>query len=310
VLSPVSSTERARRTGQVWIVPSWPFCSRGFAAPARIVRRVTAIDDHDIEQQELRRLKKSLAQVDEWLPRTDPAALNHSPHSPIAGDDRKTNPFQTSHAVASALLVAVDHAHALRRLMEGCEKCNPSELRFLLNSYYSLLRGALENASRAIWLLAPERRSERVLRRLRLQADNIVNSNSAASLLGATPNRPKSVRLDRVREIADRAGVDPDQAVRRPVNREVVRSAGSYIGKSVSHEDHIEALWRACSGAAHGDTWAALSLHDKEVMERGQGIVLANLTASTRAVSIFTDETFIVIAAAFHLFDVRNRAPY
>lgn len=212
-----------------------------------------------------------------------------------------------SHAVASAIHVAVEHAESLRRLIEGCTTCNPNRLNFGLNSYYSLLRGALENAARAIWLLAPDTRPERVLRRLQLQADNIVNSEKAARAMGASMPRPLNVRLDRVREIAVRAGLDERLAVKRPGNLEIVRAAGRFLGEDEDHADHTEAIWRSCSGAAHGDAWAGLSLHEREVRNSDGHVGTYEITASTHLLTTITSETFTLVTTAFRVFDLRNR---
>jgi hypothetical protein len=162
----------------------------------------------DQEQGDLRTLRRSLGAVEAWLMRGDRSDWAATmPGSPLAGDDKKADPFHVSHAVASAIRVSVEHADALRRLIEGCQTCNPEQINFGLNSYYSLLRGALENAARAVWLLAPDSRSERILRRLRLQTDNVYNSDKAAQAMGTTTPKPREARLDRVRQIAVRAGL-------------------------------------------------------------------------------------------------------
>lgn len=116
------------------------------------------------EQRYLQLLKRELGAVNGWLTRSNrPGWAVVVPRSALAGDDRKTDPFHMSHAVANAVHVAVDHACSLQRLIDGCERCAPDQLTFALNSYYSLLRGVLENAARAIWLLAPDPRPERLL---------------------------------------------------------------------------------------------------------------------------------------------------
>lgn len=263
------------------------------------------------EQRDLRLLKKSLTNVEGWLTRgarPDWAAV--APGSPLAGDDKKADPFQVSHAVASAIHVAVEHADALRRLIEGCETCSPGQMTFGLNSYYSLLRGALENAARAVWLLAPDSRQERVLRRLRMQADNIWNSDKAARAMGTTMPKPRETRLDRVREIAVRAGLDAELAVKRPNNLEIVRAAGGCIGGDEETALHTEALWRACSGAAHGDVWAGLSMHNKDIVDQAGNVATLQMTAATHLLTTVTTETFAVIDMAHRLFDLRSRSPY
>jgi hypothetical protein len=182
-------------------------------------------------------------------------------------------------------------------------------MTFLLNSYYTLVRGALENAARAVWLLAPDVRPERILRRLRLQADNIINSDRAASAMGSSMPKTRADRLDRVRQIAARAGVNADQAVRRPKPSEIVRVAGHYIGGDDA-AGHIETLWRACSGAAHGDVWAGLSLHDRDIVATTDNVATTRFTVATHLFTTFLTETFAVIDVAHSLFDYRNRSPY
>ena len=272
-----------------------------------MVAAVTADMGTDQEQQDLRALAAALRRVDVWLPRFEQGGWAVRPGSPLAGDDKKVDPFHLSHAVASAVQVAVDHACALQRLVEGCGTCHPWQMTFLLNSYYTLVRGALENATRAVWLLAPDVRPERILRRLRLQADNVVNSDQAALAMGSSMPKTRTVRLDRVREIATRAGVDANQAVRRPKNVEIIQAAGKYIGGDDAAM-HIEALWRACSGAAHGDVWAGLSLHDRDIVAASGNVATTRFTAATHLFTTFLTETFAVIDVAHGLFDYRNRS--
>lgn len=262
------------------------------------------------EQRDLRSLRTSLRAVDGWRTYADrPDWASVAPGSALAGDDRKADPFHVSHAVASAIQVAVDHADALRRLIEGCQTCNPDQLTFGLNSNYSLLRGALENAARAVWLLAPDSRPERLMRRLRLQADNVVNSDNAAQAMGTSMAKPRDKRLDRVREIAVRAGLNGDEAVKRPSNLAIIRAAGEFVGGDDA-ASHTEALWRACSGAAHGDTWAGLSLHDKDPVSRVGNVSTLGVSASTGLLTKIATETFGMIDAAHRLFDRRKRPPY
>lgn len=261
------------------------------------------------EQRDLRSLRKSLSAVDGWLDfssRSDWATVASG--SPLAGDDKKVDPFHVSHAAASAIHVAVEHADAFRRLIEGCQTCNPNQMTLGLNSNYSLLRGALENA-RAVWLLSPDVRPDRLLRRLRLQVDNVANSENVAQAMASPMAKPREVRLDRVREIADRAGLDGAAAVKRVRNLEIIRTVGEFVGGSDAGP-HAEVLWRACSGAAHGDIWAGLSLHDKDTVSQRGNLKTLAMTASTGLLTTMTAETFAVVNAAHLLFDRRRRPPY
>ncbi|WP_187234054.1 hypothetical protein [Actinomadura sp. HBU206391] len=203
-------------------------------------------------------------------------------------------------------MTAVDHLHALRRMTMDCEVCHPNGMTFQITVHWTLLRAALENGSRAIWLLGPEDRSERVLRVLRLQADNVANSDAAAQKLPSGPTEPKAQRIARVKEIADRAGLSRGKAVAKVGYGEIVRYAGDFVANEA---DHVEFLWRACSGAAHGDTWAILSLQDREPIDSANGITTMRLTVSVRGLSMVAQEVTALVEAGFGLFDYRDQQP-
>ena len=99
----------------------------------------------------------------------------------------------------------------------------------------------------------------------------------------------------------------------RPINAgqplEVIRAAGTFVGGDDAAQ-HIEGLWRACSGAAHGDTWAWLSMHDKVTVARDGDVATLQMTAGTHLMTTITMETFTVIDAAHNLYTIRNQPPY
>jgi hypothetical protein len=268
---------------------------------------VTVRARDDEEQRQLRVLMRELSLMDGWVERVERGLLSVPAGSPLAGDDRRAAPFQVSHAVAAALVVAVDHVHCLRRSIDGCTDCRPHQLTFLLNSYYSLLRGAMENAARVVWLLAPEQRPERVLRRLRLQAGNVIQSDDLCEAGGFPRTKPKVERLQRVKDIAQQAGVSPSDAVQPAGKRAIIRAAGQYIGGNATQ---AEVLWRACSAAAHGDTWAALSLHERDVTAQVDQVLTVRTAASTHVLTTFVVETMAIIKTAFSLRDLRSQPPY
>lgn len=272
----------------------------------------------DNEDELLRDLQVALSSVDRWLLRNHECGWVVNPDSQLADDDRLSDPFQLSHAIVSAIGIALDHAIALRTLVEGCRTCSPNGMNFLLNSYYSILRGVIENALRAVWLASPPTQAERVLRRLQLQADNVWNSENAAKAIRAPLPKARDVRVERIKEIARRAGVNSNGAVKRVSYSSIVRQAGAAISKLPIYQaqpgdretemaDHVEALWRGCSGMAHGDIWAQLSLHDKHIVNQSANVATLKTTISTRAITTFTSEAFHMIDLAVHLFDQRNQ---
>jgi hypothetical protein len=120
---------------------------------------------NDNEQRHVQKLLHGLEQVDGWRARINPDGPRSAPPdgSPLKADNNRTAPYQLGHAAWHAISHAVDHLHCLHALITDAQ---------LLNMYapYTLVRAALENASAAVWLLAPASRSDRITRRLRLAA--------------------------------------------------------------------------------------------------------------------------------------------
>ncbi|MEU2988752.1 hypothetical protein ABZ647_30630 [Micromonospora aurantiaca] len=154
---------------------------------------------------------RHLDRIDPWLKRMDPAGPHERPQerSTLSRDNKEMHPYQLSQAAWHALSHAVDHLHCLRTVLKDAHVMH-------MYAPYSLARAALENASAAVWLLAPEDRAERVRRRLRFAALDIKGGEAVRELLGAPEGRkPAEARIEQLREIARRRGVDPKTAVRR-----------------------------------------------------------------------------------------------
>lgn len=260
----------------------------------------------DEDQRALQQLTRIFVMIDEFSSRTSSrdTILRAEPGTVLALDDQQSNPFHGSHAAASALVVAVDHLQAIRRMTDGCPSCESTLMTFQVAAHWTLLRAALENACRAIWLLGPAERSERVLRALRVQADNVANSDAAAKLLNPNLVRPKGERIARVKGIASGAGLSPGKAVEPIRYAEIVGYAGNFIADL---GDHVKFLWRACSGAAHGDAWAVLSLQERQALDIADGVSTQQLTVSIPALVLVASEVIEVVGMAFGLFDYRNQ---
>jgi hypothetical protein len=131
-----------------------------------------------------RQLAKIFAMVDKWRERTHAVPTQPVPGSSLSADDAATAPYQLSHMVGGALLSAVDHFDAFRALVVDAQVVHA-------RAPYTLLRAALENASVAVWLLAPSSRDERILRRLRLQWIDSRDGERAQVLFGVLPRLSK-----------------------------------------------------------------------------------------------------------------------
>ena len=83
-------------------------------------------------------------------------------------------------------------------------------VRIHTHAQSSLVRGAIENGARAVWLLGPATRLIRVKRRLSLEAMEAHHSYRLRELAGAPGRRTKDQRVQQLRELAVAAGV-PDR---------------------------------------------------------------------------------------------------
>lgn len=106
------------------------------------------VDDEDGKY--LAETLRVLGEAEAWAARTsaDAARLRPAPGSSLRGDDDQVFPYSLSHAVWDALDHAVDHLTCLQALLRDARVIH----RF---APYALVRGALENACAAVWMLEP-----------------------------------------------------------------------------------------------------------------------------------------------------------
>jgi hypothetical protein len=213
------------------------------------------------ESEALQALLRLFETVEQWAARTGEYPADVQPGSRLAGDDDVLRPFHMSHAAQSALVQAVDHLHCLRSAVVEAKT---------LHTYapFTLVRGALENASTAVWLLQPDVNETRHGRRLQLamkdaeyrrQVDDLVSTASAAE-----EGKLYEARREQYLLAADRAGVARTRLTRAPGFERIVREAGeaTVIGSEIPL-----VMWKACSGIAHGQMWAGLSMLTREQVE-------------------------------------------
>jgi hypothetical protein len=226
-----------------------------------------------------------------------------SPGSPLAGDDRQTAPFQTSHTAQGALSVALDHLHALTFVTAQHRTLH-------LNAAYTLARGAIENAAISYWLVAPSSRTERILRTLRLHAMDVRDATNAMEDLGATALVSLDERMGHLRASAVAAGIDSGGKdwPRRVTSVEMVRALDEDL--KIGIKPGPLGAWRLFSGMAHGRPWAAAAFLDREVTP-ADGLVSKVRRANTPdrvlfAASLSQD----VITLAMNTYEQRARAPH
>jgi hypothetical protein len=215
------------------------------------------------EDRLLRALGEALGVVAEWQGLAASPAGPPQPEdgSDPAADDRRTHPYQVSHAAWQAFLAAVSHLGCLRDSL--FERDGPGKVTARIHTHgqFSLVRGALENASRVIWLLEPGDGDERVLRRLRLEWAEAAAQEQVREIVGQ-PGRPMVDRFDELSAMARPAGFDPAAIRRKPRYAMIVKAAGAVLpsGSAMS-----VLIWRTCSALAHGDVRATVGYTARDV---------------------------------------------
>jgi hypothetical protein len=205
------------------------------------------------EEQRLRTLYRAIEAVNHWqgLTGTPLGAWRTQPDSELAQDDIVTHPLNVSPAPWAAITAAVSHLACLQDSLFKQE--SPSHVMAHIHTHgqLTLVRGALENGSMAIWLLEPDAAEERVLRRLQQDWQEVQQLETVRSMLASpSPRTMDERRVDRS-AIAVRAGIDPMNIGRQPGYEEIVRNAGGRTpvgGKTAVVEDvprSVELRWRS-----------------------------------------------------------------
>ena len=120
------------------------------------------------EDRQLHGLLDALQIVDEWeqLTGQPSGAWEVQAESDLASDDSMTDPYRVSSSAWAAITAAVSHANCLRDSLFLLQDATHATVRLHTHGQLTLLRGALENASRAVWMLGPSDPDERLRRRL------------------------------------------------------------------------------------------------------------------------------------------------
>lgn len=242
----------------------------------------------------------ALIKSDKWLERTSQRPSTPAPGSMLAGDDLKTSPYQLSRAAAWSLTNGVDHFHALRCLLLDGKTIH-------ISAPFTLLRASIENTSTAVYLLAPAQQQERVFRRLNLQWAELLDAQSARSLVGASAI-PMEERKKELRGLARDTGMSESKiqsVVGRPAS---TGSIVSFAGKQCfgPSGDAGRLAWMVNSGFAHGRTWAQVAINEKVAPRAGEDLTMARMTPSIKMISQFAQMTVCIIEKGWQLLDRGN----
>jgi hypothetical protein len=230
------------------------------------------------EDKQLRLLGDALQVVREWEDLTGrPNSLQPVPGSELAEDDRRTHPYRVSDAVRGAMTAAIDHLGCLHDSLFKWSGSDRVIARIHIYGQFALVRGALENASRAVWMLELDDRDERVLRRLQLEWSEVCAQEHVRNEMGP-PGRSMSDRFDDLTVLIQPTGIDPDEIRLGARYATMVKAAGAHFAADGSRQ---VVIWRMCSALSHGDFRGTLGYTDRQVLgEISPGIALNKVTGS------------------------------
>lgn len=249
-------------------------------------------------EKALRELGGLFDLVHEWQLQREGGLIDVAANSALAGDDKATDPFQTSHLVRHLMGVSVDHLHCLRAAVQEANSIHTF-------APYTLLRGSIEAAATVVYLLTPKRRDDRVIRRLQLAHGDDMERQALAVILEEPMVPSPKERLARLRQVeARRFTLNPTSIGARPPGYLTMVQAG---GDACTLGGRLaSASWRVCSAFAHGRQWAAISMLDmEEISEATDTVLHVRITSSASMISSMTQVAVLFTYEARRLFELR-----
>jgi len=225
--------------------------------------------------------------------------------SDLAGDDAAAHPHQVSAAAWAAISAAVSHAGCLRDSLFVWEGPERVTARLHVYGQLALVRGALENACRAVWLLAPPDRAERVLRRLQQEYAEARNLRGMREIIGSPPGWTMQIKLAELTALAQGVGADAARIKNGDTYQDIVEIGGAHA-PSAPHGPVV--IWKACSAIAHGDLRGTAYLANEAVGEAAPGIVLNRVTANVQLTVAGTMTALATTTNALDLYTHRARS--
>lgn len=210
-------------------------------------------------------------EVRSWLPFRDSVeAWSIEQGSELAKDDSLTKPHQISHNIANAVVSSVDHLHALDSIMIGAAASHTL-------ATFSMVRAAIECASQAAWISAPDESSARILRSVGLSLKTAKDREVAYGELNRQHPQPDVVlpnlQSDKgeLQQLLESCGIS--QRLELPTSSGILREVRSLVPRT-----SVLSVWQLCSGFAHGRRWAwdAVLKSDKRVTFDDGAVAIEN----------------------------------
>lgn len=220
-----------------------------------------------------------------------------APGSALAGDDKATKPFNTSHLVQSLLVTSSDHLHALCTLIFEAQALHPFATS-------TMVRSSIEMSGSAAWVLQPKIRDDRVVRTVQLRSADERDRANAMKTWG----------LEDAAGTFQRAWVE--QKTKSLGRTKLPHVTTSAILQDLS--DHVSggqrlnpfSVWQLASGFAHGRQWAALALLEREMRDaKDVGVVDVRFTISLDRLLPLAWVAMKTLEHAVDLFETRSSKP-
>ena len=205
------------------------------------------------EDAKLRHLGQALETVSRWesdVTGSQAGAWQTAAGSKLETDDKLAHPFNVSPVPRSAITAAVSHLGALRDSL--FQSTGPDEVRARIHAHgqLTLVRGALENASMAFWLLEDDQSVERIVRRMQEDWEEVRQLEVVRSEVGSASPKTMADREQEMTDLLVKVGGDPSRLKKRPGYGEIVKLAGA---SQPTGAKTALVIWKACSSVAHGE---------------------------------------------------------
>ncbi len=233
------------------------------------------------EDEYVRHLGQALGKVTSWentVMGSASEAWKASPGSELATDDQVAHPYTVSSASWSAITAAVSHLGTLRDSL--FRDTRPGVVRVQLHTHgqLTLVRGALENASLAYWLLESDQSEERITRRLQEDWEEARQLDIVRAETGQPSGKTMADRRSELTDVLTRAGCDPARLKDRPGYGEIVKLAGAH---QPTGAQSAFVIWKMCSSLAHGELRGLLAYLPKTTLgSPSPGMQLTEVTGN------------------------------
>jgi hypothetical protein len=186
------------------------------------------------------------------------------------------------------------------------QSTGPAAIRAQIHTHgqLTLVRGALENASLAFWLLEDDQSVERIVRRMQEDWEEVRQLENVRTEIG--PPSAKAM-VDREREMTNvlvKVGGDPARLKKRPGYGEIVKLVGASrpIGAKTAF-----VTWKACSSIAHGELRGLIAYLDNTIVgASASGMQLSQITGNVELMSIGCMIAIATTGEALRLYEKRS----